>query len=78
MMDQWLKRHEAAFRRHAKKECDCCQGRQFGDCSEGCRYFRITASPSELEEAKRGETGFKVKGFHLSWNGPRHGSLDTV
>ena len=78
-MAETLSEQFAAFQRHAKKECACCQGRKYGDCAGlHCRYFRITASPSELEEAKRGDTGFKVKGFHLSWNGPRHGSLDTV
>ncbi len=77
MTNEWLRQFRSAFRREAQKECASCQGRKYGDCSDGCLYFRITATASELEEAKRGDTSFKARGFH-SWAGSRHGSLDTV
>jgi len=37
----------------AREECARCRGRECGDCSDECGYFRRTASKAEIEEAAR-------------------------
>jgi len=47
-------------RAEAEAECEACRGREFGDCGGSeCRYWRLTASQAEREEAARRDANLK-------------------
>ena len=52
----------------AREECARCRGRECGDCSDECGYFRRTASKAEIEEAARIDANFRPcgakQGYH--------------
>ena len=70
LTEKWLQEQEAELEAEAREACRVNRCREFGDCSSQCRYFLVTATEAEKEEAKRPAEKFKDKGGRL-WDGPR-------
>jgi len=67
--DPWVEQQIAEIQREAREECARCQGRQFKDCSDQCRYFWATATESEKEESRRHSANVKPR-IGRPWEGP--------
>ena len=69
-----------ALRASAQAECRRCQGRRYGDCSDQCAFWALTASPGELEEVRR--VGATWKPWNtmrpVEWAGGRHEGAEII
>ena len=63
----------------AREECARCRGRECGDCSDECGYFRRTASKAEIEEAARIDADWtqKVGDYKRRLPANHHDQFDT-
>jgi hypothetical protein len=72
--EEWI----AAKLQEARAECARCRGREMGDCSDQCCYFRPTASAAELEELQRRRATWTPRCRRSrGWLGPRARDPDT-
>lgn len=74
----WEQKWIAPLVEEGRNECRKCDGRSHGDCSDGCRWFYVLASPEEKAPRKvakkrkwRGTYGRETEHSKATvWRGP--------